>query len=37
MDQINLRIPPALIGKGEPELVFTSEGKMTNPVRIKVK
>jgi uncharacterized protein (TIGR03437 family) len=37
LDQINLVIPPAMAGKGETDLVFTIDGKNTNPIRIKVR
>ena len=37
LDQINLIIPESLRGKGEMDLVFTIDGKATNPVRIKVR
>lgn len=37
LDQINLQIPATLAGRGELDLVFTIDGKMTNPVRIKIK
>ena len=37
LDQINLQIPSTLAGRGEMDLVFTIDGKMTNPVRIKIR
>jgi uncharacterized protein (TIGR03437 family) len=37
LDQINLIIPPTMAGKGEADLVFTIDGKTTNPIRIKVR
>jgi uncharacterized protein (TIGR03437 family) len=37
LDQVNLTIPQGMAGKGEMDLVFTVDGKMTNAVKIKVK
>jgi uncharacterized protein (TIGR03437 family) len=37
LDQINFTIPQSMAGKGEMDLVFTVDGKMTNAVRIKVR
>ncbi len=37
LDQINLFIPESLRGKGETDLVFNLDGKITNAVRIKVR
>ena len=37
LDQINLFIPESLRGKGEMDLVFNLDGKITNAVRIKVR
>lgn len=37
VDQINLTIPQSMAGKGEMDLVFSVDGKQTNPVKIKVK
>lgn len=36
-DQIILQIPQTMAGKGEMDLVFTLDGKQSNPVRIKIK
>ena len=37
VDQINLRIPRSLGGRGEVDVVLTADGKMTNPVRIVIR
>ena len=36
-DQINLRIPPQLAGRGEVGVVVTADGKTTNVVRVAIK
>ena len=37
LDQINVKIPKALAGRGEVEVVLTIEGRETNPLRLNVK
>jgi len=37
LDQVNIRVPRSLIGRGEVELVLTVEGKLANVVRINVR
>lgn len=37
VDQINVKIPRALAGRGEVDVVLTIDGKETNPLRINVK
>ncbi len=37
LDQINLRLPRSLVGRGEVDLLLTVEGKPANTVRINVK
>lgn len=37
VDQINIKIPQALAGRGEVEVVLTIDGRETNPLRINVK
>ncbi|MGE0131649.1 MAG: Ig-like domain-containing protein [Blastocatellales bacterium] len=37
LDQVNLRLPPVLIGRGEVEIALTVDGKAANAVRINVK
>lgn len=37
VDQINLRIPRSLGGRGEVDVVLTVDGKQTNPVRIAIR
>jgi hypothetical protein len=37
LDQVNIRVPRSLRGRGEVDLVLTVEGKMANPVRINVR
>jgi uncharacterized protein (TIGR03437 family) len=37
LDQINVRVPRSLIGRGEVDLVLTVDGKNANTVKIKIK
>jgi uncharacterized protein (TIGR03437 family) len=37
LDQINLRVPRSLAGRGEIEIVLMVDGKMSNPVRVTIK
>jgi uncharacterized protein (TIGR03437 family) len=37
LDQINVRIPRSLIGRGEVEVVVTVDGRVTNPVTVSIK
>jgi uncharacterized protein (TIGR03437 family) len=37
LDQINLRIPTAMAGRGEVDLVVTVDGKTANAVKLKIK
>ncbi len=37
LDQVNIRVPRSLIGRGEVDLVLTVEGKAVNTVRIHIK
>ncbi len=37
LDQINLRIPRSLIGRGEVELVLMVDGKAANTVKVNIK
>ncbi len=37
LDQINLRLPRTLIGRGEVEFALTADGKAANPLRIVIK
>jgi uncharacterized protein (TIGR03437 family) len=37
LDQVNIRVPRSLIGRGEVELVLTVEGKLANLVKINVR
>ena len=37
LDQVNVRVPRALIGRGEVELEMTLDGKPTNTVRVAIK
>jgi uncharacterized protein (TIGR03437 family) len=36
LDQINVRMPRSLVGRGEVEVVVTVDGQMANPVRISI-
>lgn len=37
LDQVNLRVPRSLIGRGEVDVVLTINGRSTNPVRISIR
>ena len=37
LDQVNLRVPRSLIGRGEVEVVLTVDGKTANTVRVNIK
>ena len=37
LDQVNLRVPRSLIGRGEVDLVLTVEGKVANTVKLQVR
>ncbi|HWQ31854.1 MAG TPA: Ig-like domain repeat protein, partial [Blastocatellia bacterium] len=37
LDQINVRIPRSLIGRGEVEVVVTVDGRVANPVTVSIK
>ena len=37
VDQINVKIPKTLAGRGEVDIVLTIDGKETNPLRLNVK
>lgn len=37
LDQINLKIPRSLIGRGEVDVATTVDGKTANPVRVAFK
>ena len=37
LDQTNLQIPQSLAGKGDVDLVITVDGKISNPVKLRVK
>ena len=37
LDQINLRLPRALAGQGDVDVVFTADGKKANTLRVNVK
>ena len=37
LDQVNLRVPRSLIGRGEVDLVLTVEGKPANTVKLQIK
>ena len=37
LDQVNLRLPRALIGRGEVDVVLTVDGKPANTVRVTIK
>ncbi len=37
LDQINLRLPRSLIGRGEVDVVLTVNGRSTNPVQISIR
>jgi uncharacterized protein (TIGR03437 family) len=36
LDQINLRIPRSLVGRGEVEVVVSVDGQTANPARINI-
>lgn len=36
LDQINLRLPRQLAGRGEAQIVFEADGRMANQVRITI-
>jgi len=36
LDQVNVRMPRSLIGRGEVEVLLTVEAQMANPVRIHI-
>jgi uncharacterized protein (TIGR03437 family) len=37
LDQVNVRLPRSLVGRGEVDVIFTADGKAANVVRVKVK
>jgi uncharacterized protein (TIGR03437 family) len=37
LDQVNLRIPRTLAGRGEVDVSFTADGRATNTVRVSIK
>ena len=37
LDQVNLRVPRSLIGRGEVDLVLTVEGKTANTVKLQIR
>jgi len=37
LDQVNVKLPRALIGRGEVDLVLTVDGKAANNVRVRIK
>ena len=37
LDQVNVRLPRSLAGRGEVEVAFTADGKAANAVRINLK
>jgi len=37
LDQINVRIPPSLVGRGEVEVVLTVDGQTSNTVRVNIR
>jgi len=37
LDQVNLRVPRSLIGRGEVEVVLTVDGRLTNVLRVNIK
>lgn len=37
LDQVNLQIPRALIGKGQVDIVLTMDGQATNPIYVNIK
>ncbi|NOT62491.1 MAG: hypothetical protein HOP19_19980 [Acidobacteria bacterium] len=37
LDQVNLRLPRTLLGRGEVEFALTADGKTANPLRIAIK
>lgn len=37
LDQLNLRVPRSLMGRGEVDVVFTVDGKTANTVRVNIK
>ncbi len=37
LDQVNIRLPKTLVGRGEVDVVLTVDGKAANPVRINIK
>jgi uncharacterized protein (TIGR03437 family) len=37
LDQVNVRLPRMLIGRGEVELVLTVDGRVANSVRVSIR
>ena len=37
LDQINVRIPPSLVGRGEVDVVLIVDGQISNTVRINIR
>jgi uncharacterized protein (TIGR03437 family) len=37
LDQINVRLPRSLIGRGEVDMALIADGKMANTVKIKIR
>ncbi len=37
LDQVNVRIPRSLIGRGEVDIVLTVDGKVANTVKVWIK
>jgi uncharacterized protein (TIGR03437 family) len=37
LDQVNVKLPRALIGRGEMDLVLTVDGKAANTVKVRIK
>jgi len=37
LDQVNVKLPRALNGRGEVDLVLTVDGKTANTVRVRIK
>ena len=37
LDQLNVRVPRSLMGRGEVDVVFTVDGKTANTVRVNIK
>jgi uncharacterized protein (TIGR03437 family) len=37
LDQINVRIPRSLIGRGDVDVVLTADGKTANTVRVQIR